>query len=317
MNNIIIRPEKVSDYNKIAEINALAFNENKYVGEMTLVDSLRHCVNFDPELTLVAEIDGSVIGHILFFPCNLVIENKEVSAVLLGPVAVMPEFQNKGIGGKLIEEGHKISKEKGFKFSFLWGHPTYYPRFGFDQHMFGSCEVKLKRDNIKDVNVEIKERNILSKDIEILNMMWDKWYGNIDLSLKPTKSIVDYITHNPSVKAKAITLDDEVIGYIRYTDFSNINMFLAKDKTSAITMVKYINSKLNKDDELKLPLHPDSCAKEVFANYESEFKMEPWGACMIKILDEECAEIVNYCKEIKDSTRILGHIILPPYYEVA
>ncbi|ERJ12014.1 GNAT family N-acetyltransferase [Haloplasma contractile] len=64
---VIIRTEKYSDIHQIAEINALAFKNSNPLNEVILVDSLRHRKEFDPELSLVAEVNGEVIGHILFF----------------------------------------------------------------------------------------------------------------------------------------------------------------------------------------------------------------------------------------------------------
>ena len=74
---------------------------------------------FDPELSLVAEIDGEIAGHVLFSPFKFVVLGEEEMGVLLAPIAVRPEFQYKGIRGMLIEEGHRIAKGKGFTFSLL------------------------------------------------------------------------------------------------------------------------------------------------------------------------------------------------------
>ena len=73
--NYFIRPETQKDYYRIAEINALAFAsfienpaERSFIAEVTLVDSLRHSANFDPDLALVAEWEGEVVGYALFTP---------------------------------------------------------------------------------------------------------------------------------------------------------------------------------------------------------------------------------------------------------
>lgn len=86
---------------------------------------------FVPELSLVAELDGKIVGHIML--TRLLIENgkNKYDSLALAPVSVIPEYQNKGIGSKLINESLKIAKEIGFNSVIVLGHEKYYPRFGF------------------------------------------------------------------------------------------------------------------------------------------------------------------------------------------
>jgi predicted N-acetyltransferase YhbS len=99
--------------------------------EGKLVDKLRKAPTFIDELSLVAEIDGQVVGHILFTP--IVIDNghQQFQSLVLAPVSILPEFQKMGIGGQLIQAGHEKAKELGFQSAILLGHPGYYPRFGY------------------------------------------------------------------------------------------------------------------------------------------------------------------------------------------
>lgn len=114
--NIKIRSESISDFNSIANVNYEAFPgrhpADRYVVEPLLVDLLRHNSLFDPELSLVAEFDGKIIGHAIFSPFRLIVLGKEQLGVILGPIAVKPEFQHEGVGRLLIEEGHRRAKEK-------------------------------------------------------------------------------------------------------------------------------------------------------------------------------------------------------------
>lgn len=100
--DIKIRRERISDYNSIANVNYEAFPgwhpDNQYVSEPILVDLLRHNSMFDPELSLVAELNGKIIGHVLFSPFRFIVLGEEQLGAVLAPVAVMPEFQHKGIG---------------------------------------------------------------------------------------------------------------------------------------------------------------------------------------------------------------------------
>ena len=131
--NLIIRKEILSDYDRVIEITAKAFETMPFSDgdEDKLVVRLRNAPGFIPELSLVAELNGLVVGHILFTP--LVIDNGQqgFESLVLGPVSVLPEFQKQGIGGQLIIAGHKKAKELGFQSVILIGHPEYYPRFGY------------------------------------------------------------------------------------------------------------------------------------------------------------------------------------------
>ena len=122
---INIRNEKAEDYADVYQINELAFG-NK--GEANLVKRLR---NVEPYISLVAVKDGKIIGHIFFSEVTLEPENKNLKAIGLAPMAVLPTFQNQGIGSKLVKQGLEACKNKGFEAVVVLGHPEYYPRFGF------------------------------------------------------------------------------------------------------------------------------------------------------------------------------------------
>ena len=125
---IIIRREIPDDIPEIHELNIEAFDGP---GEARVVDQLRK--SCDPFLSIVAEVNGQVVGHILFTPVRLV---SDQGATLLGmglaPLAVNPEFQNQGIGSILCKAGLEEMQTSGTPFVVVLGHPKYYPRFGFE-----------------------------------------------------------------------------------------------------------------------------------------------------------------------------------------
>jgi RIO kinase 1 len=127
--HITIRSEEKSDYLAITKVNDLAFERPE---EGYLVENLRNLPEFNPRLSLVAEIKGKIIGHALFFPVYIEGEDgEEYPCLSLGPIAVIPEYQKQGVGGKLITAGHRIALEQDYTSVILLGHPAYYPRFGY------------------------------------------------------------------------------------------------------------------------------------------------------------------------------------------
>ena len=126
--NLRIRAEAAKDLARITEINDSAFGQK---GEGILVERLRQNEDFDAELSLVAEVDGVVVGHILFYPVVIDSDGKDCQCLALAPMSVLPQFQRSGIGSKLVIEGLQRAKRLGYKSVIVVGHAEYYPRFGF------------------------------------------------------------------------------------------------------------------------------------------------------------------------------------------
>lgn len=121
---IEIRRETEKDFEEVFRVVSLAF-ENE--AEAKLVEKLRRV---EPHISLVAETEGKIAGHIFFSPMTF--EGEKTDFLGLAPMAVLPEFQNQGIGSKLVREGLRICAEENFTAVFVLGHAEYYPRFGFE-----------------------------------------------------------------------------------------------------------------------------------------------------------------------------------------
>jgi len=131
--NINIRQETEKDYKLSETVVEKAFKNAEYTDhkEQILVDKLRKSDVFIPELSLVAESNKEIIGHIMLTKLFIENEDNRYKSLALAPVSVLPEYQNKGVGSKLINQSIKIAKELGFKSVIVLGHDKYYPRFGF------------------------------------------------------------------------------------------------------------------------------------------------------------------------------------------
>jgi len=108
-----------------------AFGQRQGQEIVKLVNDLLEDETAKPLLSLVAEKDGKLVGHILFTTARLQPENQEPTIRILAPLAVSSDVQGEGIGGVLIREGLKQLAESGVDLVFVLGHPRYYPRFGF------------------------------------------------------------------------------------------------------------------------------------------------------------------------------------------
>ncbi len=122
---MFIRPEEPGDYSAVRAVNTAAFET---LAEANLVEVL--CKEAHPYISIVAEEEKQIVGHILFTPMTLP-GHEELKIVGLGPVAVVPEQQRKGIGSALIKAGLARCKELGYGAVIVLGHKGYYPRFGF------------------------------------------------------------------------------------------------------------------------------------------------------------------------------------------
>lgn len=120
-----IRPERADDISAVHAVNAAAFDTS---AEAKLVDALRGQAR--PIVSLVAEDDGGIVGHIMFSPVTLVAQ-EGTSFAGLAPMAVMPSRQRQGIGSRLVREGLERCRQAGFRGVVVLGHAEYYPRFGF------------------------------------------------------------------------------------------------------------------------------------------------------------------------------------------
>ena len=125
---ILLRQETPEDQPAVKNVLDAAFGQSD---ESLMVERLRQSPEYIPELSLIAERNGVVVGCIHF--SRLIIRSGAADhfSLSLAPVAVLPEFQNRGIGTLLIREGLERARELGFSSVVVIGHPAYYPRFGF------------------------------------------------------------------------------------------------------------------------------------------------------------------------------------------
>lgn len=137
------------------------------------MERLRKSDAFIPELSLVAENKEKIIGYILLSKVEIISDNKKITTLGLAPIAVLPEYQRKGIGKALITEAHKRAVQSGYTSTVLLGYKDYYPRFGYRKASefglifpFNAPEeccmaIELLPDSLKDTHGTVKYSSAL------------------------------------------------------------------------------------------------------------------------------------------------------------
>lgn len=133
MKNLIIRAETKEDYYNAEYMTKKAFWNLHHPGcdEHYLVHLLRKSEDYIEELSRVAELDGKIVGGIYYSKAYILDGDTRVEVLNFGPLCVDPEYQNIGIGGKLLNATIKEAREKGYKGIVIFGEPGYYPKHGF------------------------------------------------------------------------------------------------------------------------------------------------------------------------------------------
>jgi putative acetyltransferase len=123
---MLIRPEAEADWPAIDAVHRQAFGGE---AEAALVRRLRQ--DRLVAASLVAEENGTLVGHLMLSWLPTIVERRPLRAVALAPMAVRPDWQRRTIGSRLVEAGIAAARQLGVEAMIVLGHPAYYPRFGF------------------------------------------------------------------------------------------------------------------------------------------------------------------------------------------
>ena len=125
----MIRQATENDFEIIYNVVKTAFANVKHAdgNEQDLVNTLRQGDSYIPELSLVYELEGKIVGHIMFTKATV----GKTTILALAPLSVLPEYQRQGIGLNLISAGHEIAQMLGYEYSVVLGSEKYYPKAGY------------------------------------------------------------------------------------------------------------------------------------------------------------------------------------------
>lgn len=129
--DIKIRQERQKDYQQIRDLvrEAFAHAEHSDGDEHNLIERIRLSTDYIPELSLVAESDDIILGHIMFSRISV----GQTEAIALAPLSVRTDWQRKGIGKLLVAVGHRQARKMGYFCSMVLGNPDYYSKFGYEK----------------------------------------------------------------------------------------------------------------------------------------------------------------------------------------
>lgn len=303
-----IRAETPQDYAAIAEVHARAFGGSAQVPSIVVLHRQRAA--FDPELSLLAEEDGRLLGHVLFSPQVIRLMGEDLPAVNLSPIGVLPEAQGRGVGAALIEAGHAAAREKGYALSFLIGHPTYYPRFGYQPHAFGAATLAVSAADLAPAGLQAVLPQ--ADDLPALEALWRHEEGAVDFSIRPGPSLIDWLSPNPAVAAHVWLRDDAIVGYTRVHKGrpDRPQFFLAADDAAARAVAAELALAAG-TPELTLPLHPASLSAGAFSQPAA---VQSWEAGMALGLRPDVYE--PYAAAVAAGERPLGRVIWPVAFDL-
>ncbi len=187
---LAIRPERPGEEDAIDDVVCRAFRS---MNEAHLVRMLReHHGGFDRRFSLCAVDAGRIVGHTLLSPCRIGLGGRLAPALAVGPVAVLPEHQKRGLGGRMLAAGHELGRREGFAVAFLCGHPGYYPRFGYEA-CHGFAKIAIDADALPEATAGLAPRPIRPADLPWLAERFAAEWAGIDFAWQWGRRLDDWV----------------------------------------------------------------------------------------------------------------------------
>jgi len=316
---INIRPETVRDYNAISSLTYTSFinwRPRDFVDEPILVDNLRHNEQFDPELSLVAEFEGEIIGHVLLSPFTFYMLGVAKKGLWLAPLCVDPRYQRTRIGSQLMEEAHRVAANKGFDLCLLCGHDTYYPKFGYLNKLFALNGAKITVEPPFLTEQSITERAILSQDLAWVTTRWLEVHGQDALANYPGDSLAQWYSHSAAMKSSVFLHGDRLIGYVKYRTVKDLSVrdFLPAPGYGEL-LLEFLMNKLTPNEPVNVTF---AMEEEVVADLlpnRDRYRIQPSKrvipAFMLKVLDETDEDLRAYCRAVLANSDNAGVLNFP------
>lgn len=252
------------------------------------------------------------LGHALFSPYTLRLLGQEVPAVCLAPLAVDPGVQRQGIGGMLIRAGHASAAARGYTVSFLIGHPTYYPRFGYQTHAFGTAQLTVRAQ----AGDTLETRRPTEEDLAALCALWRAEEGGVDMALEPASDLLEWLSPHPDIQATIYLRAGQLVGYTRIhrDEPTSPRVFLACDKEAAHSILATLASTRAPISSARepyiLPLHPSSASAAFLGQAEVSTRAAAM-ACELA-----ASPLPAYLAAQREQRRPAGRLIWPVAFDL-
>ncbi len=232
--NIVIRTEEEKEYGYVETLIRTAFWNVYKPGcdEHVMAHKLRESYDFLPNLDFVAELDGKVVGSVICSKAKVVDEEKRItddeSLVAVGPICVLPQLQNSGIGSLLMEGVKQAAKAAGYKGLVLYGNPKYYHRFGFvnakeygitmpdGNNIEDFMVLELDTDRLEDVQGKCYESDAFEVSEEELSQYESRFNGENAMEINPCGTYCEGCEDNGVVCDGCRNRDGKPIWYDLY-----------------------------------------------------------------------------------------------------
>ena len=227
---IRVRSERPGDEEAIDLVNCRAFGE---MDEANIVRLMRsNYPAFDRRYSLTAWDGDQLVAHALFSPARLRLMGKTVAALGVGPVAVLPERQRQGIGGQLLQYGHQLGQSDGFVLSFLYGHKSYYPRYGY-QSCFGVAQATIDVAKLPQPTRKFHCVPVRPSDIPWLVERFAAEWGDVDFAWMWGTSVTEWTGPHVNAVMWYTELGRRVAYTVARPGRGRCNLLLADDAAMA------------------------------------------------------------------------------------
>ena len=228
-----IRGERPGDEDDIDIVNCRAFNSME---EPNLVRGMRgYYPTYDPRYSVTAWDADRMVGHTLFTPARIRLMGQTISALTVGPVAVIPEYQRRGIGGQMLNFGHDLGRREDFELAFLLGHHSYYPRYGY-QSCFGFANITIDREKLPEPEQQLHPWPVRPADIPWLMERHAAELADVDFGWLWGSSPNEWTAFCINAQIWK-TADGHRAGYTLRTAGQKLHLLLADDPTLARDLI--------------------------------------------------------------------------------
>ncbi|MGI6665699.1 MAG: GNAT family N-acetyltransferase [Christensenellaceae bacterium] len=311
-----IRPETTKDYSEITALHYEAFiawQEKHYKAEAMMPAILRQNPLYDSMLAPVAEEDGKIVGHAFYSPFQASLMGDAAKCAFLAPIGVDIHAQKSGVGKALLLHAHEILKEKEFDFGILCGHPSYYPKFGYETGMFAQGGTMVS-PTVKNEISPLEEAPIRAADLQEVKALWKKAHEKDILQVYPGDTLSCWISYYPTVYSSMLKENGVNVAYVRYKDAGDkiiINELLLTEAAEKEAVLAHFAAK---GKEIVLPMWAIKAKRWLPASWQvKEESVDAAEAFMIMPLSDMARE---YVFQIKSGARRAPIVAFPSFMEI-